>query len=61
MESSQSTDREIWRVEDLAQSVAPETVADPVACVLEQLPDVIVHGEVENLPATLNEAQGSGN
>ncbi len=39
------------------QLAAPESVAERRTRVLEQVPDVVVHGKIEHLPATLNEAQ----
>ncbi len=42
------------------QLVAPESVSDLLSRVLEQVPDVVVHGEVEYLPTLLNEVQGLG-
>ncbi len=44
----------------LTQAVASEPVAHIGPHIFEQTLDVVVHSEVENLPATFNEAAGSG-
>ena len=48
------------RLRRLTQAVASEPVAHIGPLAFEQTLDVVVHSEVENLPATLNETQGSG-